>query len=52
MVKPKILGQLSQVSLIESKLGQRLRPCLAGNAFAKVFFLFKGLFGKHLIGLF
>jgi hypothetical protein len=32
-------NQKFQVNPIESKSGQRLKPCLAGNVFAKCFFV-------------
>ena len=49
MVEPMISGQSDLVNPTSLKLGQNLRPCLAGNVFAKgFFFLFKCVFDKHL----
>jgi hypothetical protein len=41
------LDQRFQVNPVGSKLGQRLRPYLPGNVFAKGFVWLKGVFGKH-----
>jgi hypothetical protein len=46
------LNQKFRVNLVRSKLGQRLRPCLDGNVFAKGFPWLKGVFGKHPLSLF
>jgi hypothetical protein len=49
MVEPMISGQSDLVNPTSLKFGQNLRPCLAGNVFAKgFFFLFKCVFDKHL----
>jgi hypothetical protein len=46
------LDQRFQVNPVRSKLGQRLRPYLPGNVFAKGFVWLKGVFGKHPLSLF